>query len=319
MEILATPSNQNVAKISLKFYCETCDYHTSKRLDYEKHIATRKHQKATLATDQQRSATENISDDYRHVCENCNRKYNDRSGLWRHRKLCVDKSEECDDGSSKLKNTTNIMIELIKQNQELKNILIEQNNTMLELSKTNSQAPQISNSTIHNTQNNQFNLNFFLNEQCKDAVNLMDFVNSIQLQVNDLENTAKCGFVEGISRIFITALEKLDIYKRPLHCTDLKRDTLYIKDQDKWEKEKEDKGNIKRAIGRVVDKNLKQIANWEIENPEFMTSNTKQQENHIKLLLSALGGSTPDETDKNSEKIVKNIAKEVLLNKSTCK
>ena len=331
MEILSTAVNQKIDTNIQKFICEACHYNTSKRVDYLKHTSTQKHKKAILATPPETLATKSITCPDKYECTNCRRKYSDRSGLWRHRKVCEKKhpkscenvsmvvadtsvqlyeKSDTQDENEKLKHTTSMMLELIKQNQEFKNILIEQNNAMIELAK----KPQISNSTIHHTtQNNQFNLSFFLNEQCKDAVNLIDFVNSIELQLNDLENTAKYGFVEGISRIFIDALAKLDVYKRPLHCTDLKRDVLYVKDQDKWEKEAENKPNIKKAVGQIVNKNLQQIEAWQEKNPEFAKANTKDNDDHIKILLSALGGSSPNEADKNTEKIVKNIAKEVVL------
>jgi hypothetical protein len=169
---------------------------------------------------------------------------------------------------------------------------------------------------INNTTNNQFNLQVFLNEQCKDALNIMDFVNSLQLQVKDFEATGRLGFVEGISRIIVNGLKQIDVHKRPIHCTDVKRETLYIKDQDLWEKANPDKNKLKRAVNIVAQKNLRQLPKWQEENPQCVDINAKENEEYLHLSLAALGGRTPEEDAKYMDKIVRNVLKEVVIDKS---
>jgi hypothetical protein len=204
--------------------------------------------------------------------------------------------------------SSDLLVELIRQNKELQNVLVEQNNKIIEMSK-----PQF---VINNTTNNQFNLHVFLNEQCKDALNIMDFVNSLQLQVKDFEATGRLGFVEGISRIIVNGLKQIDVHKRPIHCTDVKRETLYIKDQDLWERANPDKNKLKRAVNIVAQKNLRQLPKWQEENPQCVDINTKENEAYLQLSLAALGGRTPEEDAKYMDKIVRNVLKEVVIDKS---
>jgi hypothetical protein len=204
--------------------------------------------------------------------------------------------------------SSDLLVELIRQNKELQNVLVEQNNKIIEMSK-----PQF---VINNTTNNQFNLHVFLNEQCKDALNIMDFVNSLQLQVKDFEATGRLGFVEGISRIIVNGLKQIDVHKRPIHCTDVKRETLYIKDQDLWEKANPDKNKLKRAVNIVAQKNLNQLPKWQEENPQCVDINAKENEEYLHLSLAALGGRTPEEDAKYMDKIVRNVLKEVVIDKS---
>jgi hypothetical protein len=168
-------------------------------------------------------------------------------------------------------------------------------------------------SVVNNTMNNQFNLNFFLNETCKDAMNIVDFVNSLKLTIHDFETTGKLGFVEGISRIFIKELRNMEIEKLPIHCTDLKRETLYIKDNDKWEKENDEKRRLKWAINKVAQLNLNQIQDWQIAYPESVVNNTEANEKFTELALVALGGRGEEQENKFRDKIIRNVLKEVVL------
>jgi len=161
-------------------------------------------------------------------------------------------------------------------------------------------------------QNNKFNINFFLNEQCKDAISLMDFVSSLQLQLSDLENTAKLGYVDGITKIILDGIKDMDVYKRPIHCTDLKRETIYIKDQNSWEKENEDKTHLRKAINIVSHKNIQQIPRWQEENPDCMDVTHPKSMEYLNIMINANGGNTT-EIEKNTEKIIKNLAKEVTV------
>jgi hypothetical protein len=168
---------------------------------------------------------------------------------------------------------------------------------------------------MNNTTNNKFNLNFFLNEKCKDALNIMEFVNSLQLQLKDLEQTAKLGFVEGISKIFVNGLKELDIHKRPIHCSDIKREVLYIKDEDKWEKENIEKEKITKAIKSDVHKNIKQIPEWVKQNPTCKDSTSKKNDEYLKLISNNMSGIDNEEVETNMNKIIHNISKEVVIEK----
>jgi hypothetical protein len=201
----------------------------------------------------------------------------------------------------------NIM-EIISQNQEFKQLLIEQNNKIMELAAK-------SNTTINNTTNNTFNLQMFLNVECKDALNIMDFVNSLELKIKDLENMAKLGYSDGISNIFINGLQDLDIKKRPIHYNDLKRETIYIKDQDTWEKENNERNKLKLAIKTIASKNIMQIPIWQKENPDCFDSCSKKNDQYLRIVSNAMSGSTVEETQKNYDKIISKVAREVVIQK----
>jgi hypothetical protein len=236
--------------------------------------------------------------------------------------------------------TPQLFMEVLKQSKELQDVLVEQNkelqNKLLEkeyelhnkLLEQNEQhhkeiieltKKQTTNTNInsHNTNNNQFNLQFYLNETCKDAMNIMDFVNSLKLTTDDFETTGKLGFIDGISRIFIKELKKLETEKLPIHCTDLKRETVYIKDNNIWEKENNEKQKLKWTIDRIAELNLKQHEKWQEKYPECRENNTKENQHFFKLAAVALGGKGKDEEDKYREKIMKNVLKEVVLCRET--
>jgi hypothetical protein len=226
-------------------------------------------------------------------------------------------------------------LEVIKQSKEVQNVLIEQNkelqkqllehsNKLLEkdnqLIEQNKQILEIAKkpNMINSNNNNKtsFNLQFFLNETCKDAMNIVDFVNSLQLTNNDFETTGKLGFVNGISRIFINNLKKMEVIRRPLHCTDMKRETVYIKDNDAWEKETDEKKKLNWAVNRIAQLNLNQIQQWQQEFPDSIKNNTPANEKFTELALVALGGRGEDEILKFNDKIMKNVLKEVILSRS---
>jgi ABC-type lipoprotein release transport system permease subunit len=184
---------------------------------------------------------------------------------------------------------------------------------MEELKESKKIQNTITNTTNNTNSNNRFNLNLFLNEQCKDALNLNDFINSLKVTVEDLERTGKLGYVEGISNIFLNGLRELDIYTRPIHCTDLKRETVYVKDKDKWEKETEDKSKLKQAVKQIATKNLKQLKTWQLENPEFSNFDSKENEQYMIISKSSLGGYDKEEDEKYQENIIKNVLKETKV------
>ena len=206
---------------------------------------------------------------------------------------------------------------MIEQSNDMCNKIIEKNNKLVELS-TKSNTTLIQNNTTNNTtNNNNFNLNVFLNEQCKDAISITDFVDSLNLNVADLEATGKLGYVLGISRIFINKLKELDVYERPLHCTDYKRETVYIKNQDTWEKDNSEKTKLRNLVNRIARKNLEQLPAWQAENPDYVKSDTPENNEFMKISLSSLGGYTDDEENKQFNKIMRNVLKEVTVGKNT--
>jgi len=228
------------------------------------------------------------------------------SSLCNHRKTC-----------NKPKSTGNndvMLLEIIKQNQEIQNTFIEQNRELQNKLVEMSQTPHITNNIQNNVQNN-FNLNMFLNEQCKDAISITDFIDSLQVEVSDLEATGKLGYVLGISRIFINKLKELDIHERPLHCTDIKRETVYIKDKDVWEKESTEKSTLKQVVKKIARKNLQQLPAWQEQHPEFTKSDTPENNEYMKISLNALGAYSKEEEEKDIDKIMKNVLKEVVIEK----
>jgi len=298
------------------YFCETCDFKCSKESNYKTHIMTRKHK---LLTNPNAILTKNAANCI-FTCE-CGKNYKHMSSLCNHKKKCLGKPNIEDPSSLQVPipdkgDIVTILLnqnmELIKQNQEFKDLILDQNKKMLEIAKEGK--------TINNTtNNNQFNLQFFLNEQCKDALNLMDFVNQIQLQLSDLDMIGKLGYVEGMSKIFIRNLQELDIFKRPIHCSDLKREVLYVKDQNSWEKENGENVKIKRAIREIECKNIKQIPQWREKNPAFEDTDSKKHLEYHTIIIEAMGGSTSEDDNKKQNKIIRNITKEVVIDKSISK
>jgi len=304
-------------KLSKKYKCEKCNYETDRKSNLYNHFLSAKH----LENNDGQVIKQNLKE---YVCEFCLKEYQYASGLCKHKKKCKlnDVSKEAEDEPSEKK----LIMMLIKENNELKNVMINQTN---ELKKENTDLKNIvmecikngihnnsnSNNTINSHNSKTFNLQFFLNEQCKDALNISDFVNSIQLQIQDLEETGKLGYVDGISKVVIKNLNQLTTNKRPIHCSDVKREVLYIKDNNEWIKENENKDKIKHAIKQVASKNIKQISEWVKLHPECYNSSSKQNDKYLKIVSNAMSGSTEAEQHTNLNKIVSNVAKEVTIGK----
>jgi hypothetical protein len=278
-----------------KFNCNCCYYYTNNKKDFNKHLSTDKHKKKDKST---------ILNDYQHPnpknpklydCK-CGKVYKERTGLWRHKQKCnKQESPQLD---------ANLVIELLKQNQELQKSLIE-------LSKEKT----ITNNSITNSNNKTFNIQVYLNEDCKDALNISDFVSSIQLQLHDLEETGRLGYVDGVSRIITTKLNDLDATKRPIQCSDVKRETLYIKDENKWVKEGSEKDKIKTAIKQIARKNIQQIPIWVKANPGCLDPDSKDNDTYLHIVSNAMSGSTTEEQCSNLNKIVSNVSKETIIDK----
>ena len=192
------------------------------------------------------------------------------------------------------------------------NILVKFLHRLLYTSKGNLLTSN-TNNTTNNT--NHFNLQFFLNEQCKDALNIMDFINQLQLNTSDLDMVGRVGYSEGISKLFIRGLKELDVFKRPIHCSDLKREVLYVKDKDAWEKDNDEKKKMKNAIKYIAAKNFKQIHKWQEENPESNHYDSKKNDDYNQIILNSMGGATAEEDENNYNKIIRNVAKESVIDK----
>jgi len=297
---------ENYIKTTEKFFCEKCDFKCCKKGDWTRHITTRKHIKGVNG-----DVLVTIDDILlNHTCDKCSKTYHSRNGLWTHKKKCLannilEKKEENNEiivKDNQIEKLTNLVLEVLKQNQELTKQIIE-------TSKPN----YITNNNC--TTNNKFNLNIFLNEKCKDAINMSDFIESLQLSLTDLEKVGTQGFIQGISNIFVNGLKALDVCKRPLHCSDFKREILYIKDENKWEKEDEDKQHITKAIKQVAHKNIKQIPIWVKENPNCKDSQSIKNDEYLHLISNSMGAGSHQEDEYNMKGIIKNIAKEVIIEK----
>jgi hypothetical protein len=292
-------------KSSSKFYCNYCDYNTSKKSNYEEHLLTLKHKKSMIGNDNSSNSSHlkpNI--EIKYFCNNCNKKYKDNSGLWRHKKKCNISTIE--DMCNEELSDKELMMMIVKQNSQLLDVI--KNGTHNTISSNN-------NNSNNNSHNKTFNLQFFLNETCKDAINISDFVSSIKPQLADLENTGRVGYVEGISNIILNNLNNLNNHERPLHCSDHKREVIYIKDNNEWIKENDDKPILTKAIKVIANENIKNISEWRKLNPDCTDSDSKKNNLYLKIVSNAMSGSSAEETNKNINKIISNVAKEVIIDK----
>jgi hypothetical protein len=292
------------------YICENCNYSTLKKSQYYKHLHTEKHKRITNLP-----ITDTI-----HKC-NCGKIYKHKPSLYNHKRKCNFVSDT-DKSASIVNNTPNtvsniidvsnntMILELIKQNntimlenKELKNLIIDL-------------ASKVGNNSTNNTfiSNNSFNLNFFLNETCKDAISMNDFIQNIEIQLKELENIGNNGYINGVTDIITTRLKQLDITKRPVHCTDLKRETLYIKDENTWNKDKENE-KMRNMITKIANKSYRSIPRWREEYPECKDPENAKYDFCIKMMRNVLG-EIGDEQLKLDDKVIKNIAKHVIINKS---
>ena len=290
MSTLATFFPANPAP---KFYCESCDYGTCRKSNYDEHLLTAKHKKSTFSNLCQPNFQQIQQSKF--TCENCNKEYKDKSGLWRHNKKCNEpqKSNKSPEISQEL------ILTIIKQNSELQNTIIEMSKN---INTTNSH------NNTNNSHNKTFNLQFFLNETCKNAMNITDFIDSIKLQLSDLINVGEIGYVEGLSNIITKNLNALDVTQRPVHCTDKKREVLYVKDENKWEKEDEAKNKIRKVIKRVMIKNQRLLPEYKEKFPDYNKSSSKISDQYNTIIIESMGGRGDNDLEKEN-KIIKNITK----------
>jgi len=333
------------------FCCETCDFLSSNKKDYIRHLQTIKHKNSIcqpFSTEKQCLSTEKPilpNENAKFKCL-CGKIYKDKSGIWRHKKKCNSMSEQpiqlendseyTDEEHSeehseqekpsnyKSLPSNNEIIEILKvqmvENQELRKFMMEQQKQMMELaSKATINNTINSNSNCNNNNNNTFNLQVFLNEKCKDALNINEFVDSIKIQMSDLENFAHLDYPDGVSKIFVKNLNNVDTYLRPIHCSDLKREVLYIKNNNEWVKETDDKTLLKNAIKKIANKNIRQINEWVKEHPGCQDPRTKQNVKYNKIVMNSMSGVTVEEQQENMEQIMKNVTKAVVIDKYAVK
>ena len=294
---------KNFTDFTDTYTCKSCTIICKRKSEWTRHILTRKH---ILSLSGNLLETNLVTDFTAYVCSNCDKKYSTKSGLWKHKKICAsDTALNSQTAPDEVKNLTNMVIELMKSNNELQK-------QMLEVCK-NSSITNI-NSNNRNSNNKTFNLQFFLNEQCKDAMNISDFANSFDLQLSDLESVGELGYVDGITKLMLDKLNSMDIYKRPIHCSDAKREILYVKDEDKWEKELRSNPKLRHAIKTVSFKNMKLAVLWSDTYPESKNNESRLNDVYMKLIIQSTGGS--GEIGDSENKIIKRIAKEIFIDKN---
>ena len=286
------------------YYCEVCDYYAKRNDIIKKHFSTQKHTRNKMAIEKvEKGGKGGI---LKFSCVNCSKVFLSNSGLWRHKKKCIIKTNEennsiIDMCNNKLEFSNDLFMKLLNDNQEMRNVIIKQQEQISEL------IPKVGNN--NNTQNNKFNINVFLNEKCKDAINMTDFVKSIEVSLQQLDFTKQNGLAHGLSKTIIDNMNKLSVYERPLHCTDVKRETLYIKDEDLWCKD-DNKEKIKKAIKKASSKNYNALQDWKEKNPDFLNNDNKTD--FFTKTITTIGKSS----DAIDEKVIKNLCKETYLKDS---
>ena len=317
MTYIKIPKNPN------KYSCEDCNYTTGSKKDYNKHLLTAKHKILT-------NTDINGIKSHPYCCQ-CGKGYKHRQSLWAHKKTCLYDESSLDNTITNQPLQTiqsmdsDLVIELLKQNQEFKELMVDQNKQLQQTQEHNNDLQKqllevvkdgkTINNTINNTTNNRFNLNVFLNETCKDAINLNDFIQSIELTVNDFINTGEVGYVKGISNIMVDRIRDMEPHIRPIHCTDLKREIVYVKDSNKWAKEDETKSHLRKAVRIVADKNQAQVHPWIKENPNYEILDTPECDKYFEYTKASLGGYGREEDERFEKKILNNILKATTIDK----
>uniref|UniRef100_A0A6C0CWH7 C2H2-type domain-containing protein n=1 Tax=viral metagenome TaxID=1070528 RepID=A0A6C0CWH7_9ZZZZ len=297
------------------YHCDICDFKCCKYSNFKIHNTTRKHLKNENDNKMVKNDNNLMPKNSLFSCS-CGNVYKHQSGLSRHKKKCYSTPENItitveEHAPENNQFSTDLILELLKQNQEFKELIIEQNKQMLEMSKERSIITTNSNNV---TQNNNFNLQVFLNETCKDALNLSDFLESLIVTLTDFENFAPLGYCGGITNILVNGLNKLDITKRPIHCSDLKREVIHVKNNDAWHKD-QDKEQMIKAIKAIEHKNIKQMSLWGKANPEYKDPTSKKSDLYTKMIDNSLGETDKEKAQKNYNKIIRSVAKEILVDK----
>ena len=302
--------DKKAPKSAENLVCDLCDFRCSKQSGWERHCLTLKHKMVTNGLQNGDNLAPKSATPF--MCS-CGKQYNYRQGLSRHKKQCniIDINEVINEDNNHDDNDVQelkvFMKYLMNENSEMKTMMLE----VIKNGTHNTDSHNTTNNT--NSHNKAFNLQFFLNETCKDAMNIMDFVESIQLQLSDLERVGEKGFVDGISNIIIKNLKNLDVTQRPVHCTDKKRETIYVKDQDKWEKDDE---NVKmhKLVRKVQDKNFRMVQKFKEKYPDYNRASSKHSDTYNHIIIESMGGKGDNDFEKE-EKIIKKVSKEITVEK----
>ena len=313
MEVILSP------KIPKKFRCECCYYYTSNKKDYEKHLLTPKHKKVLEGSNIEMQEVNKIPI---YICE-CSKTFKTHGGLWKHKK------KDCSENNTTLVNNHNepavknsnnnasdkdeLINYLIKENQEFKNMILE----IVKKDSCNTINNNISNSN-NNNNNKTFNLQFFLNETCKDAMNMKDFIKSLELSLPELEKMGEIGFAEGMSRVFVNRLNSLDITKRPIHCSDVKREIIHIKDDNKWERDNANLDRLRKIIKQLTHKNILKVDDWKKANPGCTEYNSRKNDQYLRINMEAIGPVDEDEVKRDFGKIIRRVAEHTAIDKKYC-
>jgi len=327
--------------------CNTCNYICSKTSDWYRHLATRKHKTLTIPNNDSIENAPSLAQLY--TCK-CGKKYKHRSTLSHHKKECSQIHNPHPDDIpymvSSSNNTptidihnkynqiqitpphsssddmqTSLILELVKQNQEFKNLLIQQSAQMMEQNKTMIEVAKnsnVNNNTINNhsnSHNKTFNLQFFLNETCKDAMNMKDFIKSLELSLPELEKMGEVGFAEGMSRVFVNRLNSLDITKRPIHCSDVKREIIHIKEDNKWERDNANLDRLRKIIKQLTHKNILRVDDWKKANQGCTEYNSRKNGQYLKINIEAIGPVDDAEVKRDFGKIIRRVAENTAIDK----
>jgi hypothetical protein len=321
---MATNCNTQICR----FFCEQCAYQTNKKSSYENHLLTSKHIFATNPA----SGALKICQSY--SCVICSKNFKERTSLWRHKKKCIQpptQIEEPTPSQDDIQLPTipiNIIMELIRQNQEFKQLVVDQNKQLYEKHEENidlqkqlldvvKDGKTINNNTMTNSNNNNktFNLNFFLNETCKDAMNMKDFIKSLEMSLPELEKMGELGFAEGMSRLFVDRLNSLDVTKRPIHCSDVKREIIHIKDDNKWERDNANLDRLRKIIKQLTHKNILRVDDWKKANQGCTEYNSRKTDQYLRINMEAIGPVDDAEVKRDFGKIIRRVAENTAIDK----
>ena len=302
------------------FNCEICQYKTSKKTDYDRHISTKKHVSKMFPKMETKKTTD-------FLCSQCNKIYKNRAGLWKHNQKCNKNSDDYDEQNISDIMSTEVVLQLLQQNQEFKQLLIEQQHEnqkqqtenqklqtqLIEAVKLNGST---TNNTVHNTTNNnqKFNLNFFLNTTCKDAMNMSEFIENMEVNFKDIENIGKNGYVSGMTDMILSRIKDMDVTKRPMHCTDLKRETMYIKDNNEWAKDTPANTKLHKMIDYMAKQNYAKMPLWRQRNPECLDSDHPKYDFCIKMMTNMLGDVGAEQV-RLDNKVIKKLSKHIFVDK----
>jgi len=309
-----------------RFFCEKCAYQTNKKSSYENHLLSAKHNFATSPTSEALKICQSYS------CDVCSKQFKERTSLWRHKKKCVHiptQIEEPTPSIDDIQVPTHLIFELIKQNQEFKQLLIDQNKQLYEKHEENIDLQKqlldvvkdgkTINNTINNTNTNShnktFNLQFFLNETCKDAMNMKDFIKSLEMSLPELEKMGEVGFAEGMSRVFVDRLNSLDITKRPIHCSDVKREIIHIKDDNKWERDNANLDRLRKIIKQLTIKNILKVDDWKKANQGCTEYNSRKNGQYLRINMEAIGPVDDAEVKRDFGKIIRRVVENTAIDK----